>query len=241
MDGPPLKPQAYSYLRMSTDRQLLGDSRRRQLEASRAYATANGLELAEGAEREDIGVSAFRGANVRDGALGQFLEAVRSGSVKRGSYLIVESLDRLSREQVLNAQSLFLSIIRAGINLVTLMDGKKYEAGKVDLADLITSLVIMSRAHEESLTKSKRIAAAWKNKRSDAAEKPMTKWCPAWLTLAPDRSGYVAIAVRCWRKVYAGASYSPYSRRRMREGKEVGLMMELPFYYQSVQAPVRQR
>jgi DNA invertase Pin-like site-specific DNA recombinase len=182
---------------MSTDLQLKGDSRRRQLEASRAYAEANGLELADGAELEDIGISAFKGDNVRDGSLGRFLDAVRSGVVKPGSYLIVESLDRLSRQQVLAAQSLFLSIIQAGINLVTLMDGKVYRAGTVDLADLITSLVIMSRAHEESLTKSRRIAAAWKNKRSDAsAQKPMTKWCPAWLRLRPDRSGYERIPER---------------------------------------------
>jgi hypothetical protein len=40
---------------MSTELQLKGDSRRRQLEASRAYAEANSLELAEGAELEDIG------------------------------------------------------------------------------------------------------------------------------------------------------------------------------------------
>src|SRR4029077_4808988 len=123
------------------------------------------LELAEEGELEDIAVSAYTGANLRDGALGRFLEKVRLGRIKRGSYLIVESLDRLSRQQVLAAQSLFLSIIQAGINLVTLMDGKVYRAGTVDLADLITSLVIMSRAHEESLTKSRRIAAAWKNKR----------------------------------------------------------------------------
>jgi hypothetical protein len=56
---------------MSTDPQLLGDSRRRQLEASRAYAAAHGLELAEGAELEDIGVSAFKGANISEGALGR--------------------------------------------------------------------------------------------------------------------------------------------------------------------------
>ena len=176
---------------MSTDLQLKGDSRRRQLDASRAYAEANNLHLAEGAELEDIGVSAFKGANVRDGALGQFLDAVKAGTVKPGSYLLVESLDRLSREEVLTAQSLFLSIIQAGIHLVTLVDGRVYRAGKTDLADLITSLVIMSRAHEESQTKSHRIAAAWKNKRNEAAGlRPMTKWCPAWLTLLPDRTGY---------------------------------------------------
>jgi DNA invertase Pin-like site-specific DNA recombinase len=129
---------------MSTDLQLKGDSRRRQLEASRAYAEAHGLELAEGSELEDIGVSAFKGANVREGALGRFLEAVRSGLIKPGSFLLVESLDRLSRQELLTAQSLFLSIIQAGINLVTLTDGRVYRAGTNDLGDLIVSLVIMS-------------------------------------------------------------------------------------------------
>jgi DNA invertase Pin-like site-specific DNA recombinase len=195
--GKVLKPQAYSYLRISTDLQLRGHGRRRQLEASRAYAEAHGLELAEGSELEDIGISAFKGANVREGALGRFLEAVRSGSVKSGSYLIVESLDRLSREQVLAAQSLFLSIIQTGINLVTLTDNRVYRAGTTDLGDLIVSLVIMSRAHEESQTKSLRLSAAWKNKRASATSlKPMTKWCPAWLELAPDRTIYVPIPER---------------------------------------------
>jgi DNA invertase Pin-like site-specific DNA recombinase len=182
---------------MSTDLQLKGDSRRRQLEASRAYAMANGLELAEGAELEDIGISAFKGANVSEGALGRFLGAVKAGSVKPGSYLLVESLDRLSRQQILAAQALFLSIVQAGIHLVTLADGRVYRAGMTDLGDLIVSLVIMSRAHEESQTKSHRISAAWKNKRAAAADqKPMTKWCPAWLKLSPDRSQYIPIASR---------------------------------------------
>lgn len=182
---------------MSTDVQLKGDSRRRQLDASRAYAEAHDLELAESSELEDIGISAFKGANVREGALGRFLEAIQSGLIKPGSYLLVESLDRLSRQQLLAAQSLFLSIIQAGINLVTLIDGHVYKAGTNDLGDLIVSLVIMSRAHDESLTKSLRLSAAWKNKRTSAsALKPMTKWCPAWLELSPDRTGYVPIPER---------------------------------------------
>jgi DNA invertase Pin-like site-specific DNA recombinase len=192
-----LGPKAYSYLRMSTELQLKGDSRRRQLEASRAYVLANGLELAEDSELEDIGVSAFTGANRRVGALGRFLDAVRTGSVKPGSYLIVESLDRLSREEVLTAQSLFLSIIQAGINLVTLADGRVYQTGKTDLADLIMSLVIMSRAHEESRIKGLRVGAAWKNKRLKAATgQPMTKRCPAWLRLSSDRTRYEVMPER---------------------------------------------
>jgi DNA invertase Pin-like site-specific DNA recombinase len=185
------RPKAYSYLRMSTDLQLKGDSRRRQLEASRLYADKNDLDLAEDAQLEDIGISAFKGANVRDGALGRFLKAVKLGLVKPGSYLIVESLDRLSREKLLPAQALFLSIIQAGINLVTLMDGRLYRANQADLGDLIMSLVIMSRAHEESQIKSQRISAAWQNKRALAAQsRPMTKICPAWLKLSGDRKAY---------------------------------------------------
>ncbi|HEY2247309.1 MAG TPA: recombinase family protein, partial [Bradyrhizobium sp.] len=93
-----MKPKAYSYLRMSTDLQLKGDSRRRQLDASTAYAADHGLDLASDAQLEDIGISAYKGANVKDGALGQFLTAVKAGTVEKDSYLIVESLDRLSRE-----------------------------------------------------------------------------------------------------------------------------------------------
>jgi DNA invertase Pin-like site-specific DNA recombinase len=165
-----MKPRAYSYLRMSTDLQLKGHSRQRQLEASRAYAEEHGLELADDAQLEDIGISAFNGANVRDGALGQFLAAVKAGSVERGSYLLVESLDRLSREEIGSANDLFLSIVRAGINLVTLADKRIYRGKSTNLVDMITSLVIMERAHEESKTKSMRVGAAWRQKRKRAAE-----------------------------------------------------------------------
>jgi DNA invertase Pin-like site-specific DNA recombinase len=182
---------------MSTDLQLKGDSRRRQLKASQEYAEKHGLDLAEDAQLEDIGISAFKGANIKDGALGQFLQAVETGAVEQGSYLIVESLDRISRDKLMIAQSLFLSIIQSGINLVTLMDGRLCKANNVDLGDLIMSLVIMSRAHEESAIKSQRISAAWQNKRAKAAAgQPMTKQCPAWLRLSSDRKVYEVVPER---------------------------------------------
>jgi len=194
---------------MSTDDQLKGDSRRRQLEASKAYAEQHDLELADNAQLEDIGISAFKGANARDGALGQFLAAVRAGSVERGSFLLVESLDRLSREEILPAHTLFLSIVQAGINLVTLADNRVYRAKTTNLVDMITSLVIMERAHEESKTKSMRVGAAWKNKRKKAAEgQPMTARCPAWLRLSTDRQSYELIIerVKIVRQIFADSA-----------------------------------
>jgi DNA invertase Pin-like site-specific DNA recombinase len=45
--------KAYSYIRMSTPDQLKGNSLQRQLEASQAYAQANGMALQE--DLRDLG------------------------------------------------------------------------------------------------------------------------------------------------------------------------------------------
>jgi DNA invertase Pin-like site-specific DNA recombinase len=189
-------PRAYSYIRMSSDLQLRGDSLRRQLEASSTYAAANGLDLVDESRLEDIGVSAFKGANVAEGALGRFLDAAKAGKVPAGSFLLVESLDRLSRQEVRKSLGIFLSIIDAGVNIVTLADNRVYTAQKTELVDLLTSLVIMSRAHEESQTKSRRVGAAWANKRARAMSQPLTATCPAWLRLSSDRTRYEVIEDR---------------------------------------------
>lgn len=190
-----MPPLAYSYIRMSTEVQLKGDSLRRQLALSEEYAASKGLQLVtEG--YSDIGVSAFKGDNVRTGALGRFLEKVNDGTIPKGSYLLVESLDRLTRESIDTAITLFLSILRAGINIVTLLDRREYIAGSTNFSDIIYSIIVMQRAHEESLTKSERISAVWGKKRSAANKKRITSNCPAWLRPGADGIGFDAICER---------------------------------------------
>jgi DNA invertase Pin-like site-specific DNA recombinase len=92
------KRRAYSYLRFSTPEQTRGDSFRRQLGLARDYAARFGLELDESLSFKDVGVSAFRGRNSETGQLAVFQEAVSSGLVPEGSFLLVESLDRISRQ-----------------------------------------------------------------------------------------------------------------------------------------------
>lgn len=192
----PSKPLAYSYIRMSTDIQLKGDSLRRQQQSSKAYADQNGLELAEAFKLEDIGVSAFKGANVSSGALGQFLALVKAGEIARGSYLLVESLDRISRQQVLDSIPVFFDIIKSGINVVTLADKHLYRAGETNFADIMYSVMVLGRAYEESKTKSMRVGAAWENKRKNAGTRKLTKVCPAWLSLQENRTGFDLIPER---------------------------------------------
>jgi DNA invertase Pin-like site-specific DNA recombinase len=189
-------PRAYSYIRMSTDMQLKGDSLRRQTEQTRRYVEEHGLELAEDDALRDIGVSAFKGANIASGALGLFLAAVRSNKVERGSFLIVESLDRISRQEVMTSLAVFTEIVNSGINIVTLADGHVYLAGKTDFQQLIYSVVVMSRAHEESQMKSHRLSAAWKNKRNTVGERKLTAMCPGWLRLSADKRSFTLIPER---------------------------------------------
>ena len=164
-----MQKKAYSYIRFSTPQQLKGDSMRRQLEASRAYAKQHDLILDE--SLRDIGVSAFKGKNATEGALKKFIELVEAGRIERGSILILESLDRLSRQQVFTALGLFSSILSAGIEIVTLSDGQHYTAESInDVGQLMFSLISMSRSHEESAVKAKRVSASWENRRKLAIQ-----------------------------------------------------------------------
>jgi hypothetical protein len=101
---------AFSYLRFSTPEQASGDSRRRQLAMAEKFAADHHLKLDRQLSFRDLGVSAFRGENAKEGALRAFLEAIEHNLVPKGSFLLVESLDRLSRNQILSAQSLFLRL-----------------------------------------------------------------------------------------------------------------------------------
>ncbi|MFP4519683.1 MAG: recombinase family protein, partial [Oceanicaulis sp.] len=116
------KPKAFSYLRFSRPEQSQGDSFRRQMALAEGYADKHGLELDRELTFHDLGVSAFRGANAEKGALGQFIEAIDRGLVPRGSYLLVENLDRLSRETPFDASETLREVVNRGIILVTLSD-----------------------------------------------------------------------------------------------------------------------
>jgi DNA invertase Pin-like site-specific DNA recombinase len=191
-------PKAYSYIRFSTPEQQRGDSSRRQTELSQRYAEAHGLTLDESLTYRDLGVSAFDKSNIRNGELGAFLRAIDSGAVEPGSYLLVESLDRLSRAKVTDALEVFMSIINRGIRLVTLADGREYSKEKINeqFTELIISIVVMSRAHEESLTKSRRLKEAWKAKRGRIGDAKLTEIAPAWLKLNEDRTAYSLVPDR---------------------------------------------
>ncbi|MFA5189330.1 MAG: recombinase family protein [Verrucomicrobiia bacterium] len=189
-------PKAYSYIRFSTPEQLKGDSLRRQLQLSEDYAKKHGLVLDTTFKLQDLGVSGFTRENVTKGALGVFLEAVQKHLIPKGSYLLVESLDRLSRAQITKQMTMFMGIINEGITIVTLGDGMVYSEDRINdnFAGLMYSLMVMSRSHEESATKSKRLKAAWDNKRKRGGV--LTALAPAWLDFDRNKREFVPIQAR---------------------------------------------
>ncbi|MBX9566874.1 hypothetical protein FKF78_18570 [Aeromonas hydrophila] len=182
-------PKAYSYIRFSTPKQAQGDSYRRQLELATAYCAKHQLQLSE-ETIEDFGVSAYRGGNRTNGALGRFIDAVRDGKIKEGSYLLVESVDRLSRQAIEDALRQFLEIMSMGIVIVTLLDKRVYRGGGMDITSLFVSIMSMARANDESKTKSIRGSEAWENGRDQARENNKVmknSRLPSWLRLEEDK------------------------------------------------------
>ena len=192
------QPLCYSYLRYSSAIQGQGDSAKRQTALSQAYADRNNLTL-DNSLFLDAGVSAFRSKNRTEGALSRFIEAVKDGTVPAGSFLLVESLDRLSRDTIDNALRLFLELLSYDITIVTLSPEKVYDKeSSKDLTDLIVSLTVFARANEESQIKSDRVRAATRSRRQQAREsgRPIGNKLPSWLSLSADKTSYQVIEAR---------------------------------------------
>jgi DNA invertase Pin-like site-specific DNA recombinase len=185
---------AYSYLRCSKKKQLKGDTRDRQTEWSAEVAEKRGFALDDAFRFEDWGTSAYRSKNVDVGQLGKFLDAVARGRIAPGSVLMVESLDRLSRDFFDDAFEVFRRILKAGITVITRTPEREYtrEGLRDNFMSFLEPLFIFMRANEESAVKAMRSSSIWTKKRSRARDgKPHGAKCPAWCRLA--ESGYVLV------------------------------------------------
>jgi DNA invertase Pin-like site-specific DNA recombinase len=182
--------KAYSYIRMSTKQQLKGASLKRQLDATKKYAEEMGWVLDD--SMRDIGISAYKGKNAKNGALGKFIQLCEDGTIKRGSVLIVENLDRISRQKPLKAFNLFTSILQHGITIVTLSDKKHFTEDSVNknIGDIYVSIGTLIRAHEESEIKSDRLRHKWEEKKKNAKNQIITSRCPAWLSVSKDKKKF---------------------------------------------------
>ena len=180
--------QAYSYIRWSSSAQTSGDSLRRQVEASKAACAAHGWQLVD-KSLIDMGISAYTGENLKEGALGQFIQLVKKGQIAKGSVLIIENFDRLSRQKLTDATELLLEIVNLGIAIYTTMDNRlidKHELNNNPGCMLVVSISLML-ANQDSEKKSIRLLEVNAKKRIDASQgKIIKRNIPFWLRVEED-------------------------------------------------------
>lgn len=180
---------AYTYARFSSAEQAKGYSLERQLSTARTYIESKGWQFA--GQMTDEGRSAFHGSNRDEGAaLYEFEAKARAGHFKNGCILVVENIDRLSRQGPKAAAQLIWALNENGVDVATYHDDQLYRADASDMLEIFGLIIKASVAHDESEKKSKRAKASWNKKYDDIAagsKKAITQNVPAWLVVTPEK------------------------------------------------------
>lgn len=150
----------------------------RQHQAGRAFADRKGWLITE--EPADEAKSAFHGHNTKFGKLGKILARVKASDIRQGDVIIVEAIDRLSRQDVWSALENFMLLMNAGVTVVTTSDNQTLnrENYKTRWTDIIALMAKMAEAHGGSERKQDLGNGAWAKRREEGV---LTLMNPAWL------------------------------------------------------------
>jgi len=161
---------------------------------------------------EDLGKSAWSGAHLSAGELGRLAERVRSGEIGRGTVLVVEKLDRLSRQETRLTLRWMEDLCAAGLTIATIDGARIYDDAslKADLMSVFEILMRAKLAHDESQQKSERVLdrIGRNMERARNTGQILTAKAPGWLIAKPDRSGFDIVAERATlvRQIYEMAA-----------------------------------
>lgn len=151
------------------------------MEAAREWCEKNGYTLDESDQFADLGVSAYSGANAETGDLARLQELLNTGKIERGTILIVEALDRITRQALPKAITLLMNLAMGGLRVVTLSDGRVWdEASMHDLGSFMMSVVTLYRGHQESEYKSMRLRKTFRKHRDMGSQQAFGA-APGWL------------------------------------------------------------
>jgi DNA invertase Pin-like site-specific DNA recombinase len=147
------------YGRVSSEKQLSGEGLKRQREGTLAWIAKHPeLIIRLDAELEDKARSAWKADHIYrdDAALGKLVAMVESGELRPPLLIIVEALDRLSRENPWIAHGRLSNMVGRGVFVATVADDRIYHLGS-DMSDLIISVVLCCAANKSSEDASYRI------------------------------------------------------------------------------------
>jgi DNA invertase Pin-like site-specific DNA recombinase len=178
-------PDAIIYIRFSTGPQERGDSRRRQYDDCLAYCTTHGLHVSEVVE--DLGRSAYKGDHLSVGNLGKLTARIVRGEIASGTTIVVEKMDRLSREKPRIIRRWIEDVCDNGLKIARVSGGPVIDAAYLDdgsnLAAVIDMAYSNNAAHEFSQNISDRLSSSWVQRRKNAGEgrSLLTASTPRWI------------------------------------------------------------
>ncbi len=153
---------AIAYVRWSNKDQSKGDSERRQTALAQKMCITNGWRLVETVI--ESGKSAYHGRNrLSTGELGK-LEARAAQGELAGMVLIVENVDRLSRQEPLQGLNLLQNLTTAGVTVAESSKGTILDAETVreNWQSLLVPFLSWGLGYEESKKKGKRVSEAYR-------------------------------------------------------------------------------
>ena len=188
-------PTCYSYLRFSDTVQSSGLSIVRQTAKRDAWLDKHDdMILDTTISLRDLGVSAFRGRNLDPmyGDLGKFIDLVKrdDSPIPAGSVLLLERLDRFSRNEPMLAIGALQQLIYNDIRVVVTEEGLEITKSNINELQVILPVVLsLCMAHQSSKDKSYHVGNHWKDRRKLVGDKYsiLTRKLPSWLYYNEDK------------------------------------------------------
>ena len=188
-----MEPKIYSYIRFSSMKQKSGSSLQRQKESIEKYAREKGLPIDDTLNMNDLGVSGYRGDNSNTGALSEFLRLCENRKIAKGSILVIEQLDRLSRLPWAESLKIAHTIMKAGVIIKELIDDNEYSDPE-DFQSAVELMSSLNQANKFAQKLSKRRKNANDIKRKENI--PITSICPSWMKMKDDKKGFELIKAK---------------------------------------------
>lgn len=174
--------KAISYIRFSTGKQAKGSSHERQTAMLDRWLLDNPDFTLSSESFKDLGISGADGSHLK-GGFGKLLEAIDNGNIQPGDVILVEAMDRVGRLEPMDMLPILSKIVKAGVDIVTLDDGVRYNRESANSNHLFLLVAKVQQAHQYSDALSRRMKASYASRKKAAMEgvKPKRN-TPVWLT-----------------------------------------------------------
>lgn len=167
----------------------------------------------------DRGLSAFKGDH-KSAGLGDLLKAIEEGKIVAGDAIVIEAIDRITREQASSALHCITGIVRSGVKIYTIEDDACYDINSLQSVALHVLVAKIHASYEYSKRLSLRVKGAYESKKAKARAGEFVKSPnrPFWIdTEGKVKNGESQLVLRAIELYRAGAGQLGILKRLQQE------------------------